>query len=369
MNKIMRILLVVTILIMLPGCDYRILERIGFTYAASYDAAPENQVEIGISIPRADPTIDLVRELHSAVGKSSKDARVKFANETDLLLVNGQIRVLLYSEALARKDLSNEINSILRDTSISPLVKISLVNGNAKDMLFKDYKQHLSTDKYINRLLEKASTNNRIPKTTLYEFERDYYDDGIDPIAPILKEQAEDITVDGIGLFRGYKYIGKIYNKDVLLFSILRGKFKKGDMGLDLDSVRDNDGSHEYIMFTSVVSNRAVHVKHNANGPIHVTIAANFKGSIHEYIGDLKLSKDADRHQVEKKVSEILSERGNRLVKQLQQYNVDSLGIGMHVRNSMSYEAWKALNWSEEYPRIKVDCQIHFKAKDYGKIR
>jgi len=112
-----------------------------------------------------------------------------------------------------------------------------------------------------------------------------------------------------------------------------------------------------------------VHVKRKKDEPIHVTIIANFKGSVHEYIGELKLSQDADRHQVEKKVSAILSSRANRLVEKLQQNKVDSLGIGMHVRNSMPYEAWKALDWSEEYPRVKVDCQIHFKAKDYGKIR
>ncbi|GMK44316.1 germination protein XA [Paenibacillus glycanilyticus] len=368
MNRLPTCLLAILILAVLPGCDYRILERIGFTYAASYDAAPENQVEITVSIPRAEPTIKVKREIHSAIGKSSKDARVKFANETDLLLVNGQIRVLLYSEALARKDLSNEINSILRDTSISPLVKITLVNGNAKELLSKNYKQHLSTDKYINRLLEKSSSNNRIPKTTLYEFERDYYDDGIDPIAPILKEMGEDITVDGIALFQDYKYVAKIPNRDALLFSILRGKFKKGDMSLDLSGGEDGS-SPEYIMFTSVLSDRKIHVEHKPGGTIHVMINAYFKGSVHEYIGNKKLSVDAQRHEVERKVSEIMSASANRLVKQLQQHKVDSLGIGIHVRNSMSYEAWKKLDWRAEYQKVEVECKLHFKAKDYGKIR
>ncbi|WP_336785599.1 Ger(x)C family spore germination protein [Paenibacillus sp. MMO-177] len=367
--KRMRIsLLAMLMLMVLSGCDYRILERIGFTYAASYDTAPEDQVEITISVPRAEPTIKVKREIHSAVGRSSKDARVKFSNETDLLLVNGQIRVLLYSDTLARKDLSNEINSILRDTSISPLVKITLVSGNAKALLIKDYKQHLSTDKYINRLLEKESTNHRIPKTTLYEFERDYYDDGIDPVAPILKEVGNDVSVDGIGLFQDYKYVAKIPNKDSLIFSILRGNFKKGDMSLDLGSNKEK-GSHEFIMFSSVLSTRKVHVDHKADGTTHVTIDANCKGSVHEYIGNKKLSNDAQRHEVESKVSEILSARANRLAKQLQQHRVDSLGVGVYVRNSMSYEAWKKLNWREEYPKVEIECKLHFKAKDYGRIR
>ncbi|ACT01471.1 Ger(x)C family spore germination protein [Paenibacillus sp. JDR-2] len=368
MKKMRISLLALVMLIVLPGCDYRILERIGFTYAASYDTAPEDQVEIAISVPRAEPTIKLKREIHSAVGRSSKDARVKFSNETDLLLVNGQIRVLLYSDALARKDLSNEINSVLRDTSISPLVKITLVSGNAKDLLVKDYKQHLSTDKYINRLLEKSSSNHRIPKTTLYEFERDYYDDGIDPVAPVLKEVGNDISVDGIGLFQDYKYVAKIPNKDSLLFAILRGNFKKGDMSLDLGRSEEK-GSLEFIMFSSVLSDRKVHVEHKAGGTIHVSINGHIRGSVHEYIGNKKLSNDAQRHEVESKVSEILSARANRLIKQLQQHKVDSLGIGIYVRNSMKYEAWKKLDWREEYPKVEIDCKLHFKAKDYGKMR
>ncbi|WP_336773199.1 Ger(x)C family spore germination protein [Paenibacillus sp. MMO-58] len=368
MKKTQIRLLALVMLIVLPGCDYRILERIGFTYAASYDTAAEDQVEVTISIPRAEPTVKLKREIHSAVGRSSKDARIKFSNETDLLLVNGQIRVLLYSDALARKDLSNEINSVLRDTSISPLVKITLVSGSAKELLGKDYKQHLSTDKYINRLLEKESSNHRTPKTTLYEFERDYYDDGIDPVAPILKEVGNDISVDGIGLFRDYKYVAKISNKDSLLFAILRGNLKKGDMSLDLGS-SEEASSHEYIMFSSVISDRKVHVEHKTGGTIHVTIDGHLRGSVHEYIGNKKLSNDAQRHEVESKVSEILSARANRLIKQLQQHKVDSLGIGISVRNSMKYEAWKKLDWREVYPKVEVDCKIHFKAKDYGKIR
>ncbi|CAM3248751.1 Ger(x)C family spore germination protein [Paenibacillus lupini] len=368
MNRMLLFLLTLVTLIVLPGCDYRILERIGFTYAGSYDLVEDNQIEVGISIPRADPTIKLVRELHSAIGKSSKDVRLKFAQQTDLLLVNGQIRVLLYSEALARKSLSDQIKGIVRDTSISPLVKIAIVNGNAKELLFKNYKQHLSTDKYINRLLEKESTNHQIPRTTLYEFERDYYDDGVDPVAPVIKDDGENITTDGIALFRDYDFVGKINSKDALVFCILRGNFKKGSMSLDLNSKND-DNAQNYIMFTSMISSKKVYVEHKANEPIHVVIKAMIKGSIHEYIGDLKLSDDAQRHQIENKVSQLLSERANRIMKQLQEKKVDSLGIGMHVRNSMSYKDWKGMNWREVYPEVKVDCQLHFKAKDYGKAR
>lgn len=368
MIRRLQFLLALTILIVLPGCDYRILERIGFTYAASYDVAENDQIEVAISIPRADPTVKLVREVHSATGRTSKDARMKFSNESDLLLVNGQIRVLLYSEALGRRDLSNEMNSIVRDTSISPLIKIALVNGSAKGLLLKDYKQHLSTDKYINRLLEKSGEAHRVPKTTLYEFERDYYDDGIDPVAPILKDEGKDITIDGIGLFRDYKYVTKIQDKDALIFAMLRGNFKSGAMSLIL-SDDDNGEAHESIMFTSIISSKKVHVVHKANEPIQVTITANLKGSVHEYLGEMKLSHDAERHQMEARVSELLSARANQMVKLLQQNKVDSLGIGIHVRNSMSYTEWKKLDWREQYSRVKVNCRIHFKAKDYGKIR
>ncbi|GGG63098.1 Ger(x)C family spore germination protein [Paenibacillus radicis (ex Gao et al. 2016)] len=355
------------LLLLLSGCgDYRILERMGFTSTVGFDLLPKGEMEITASIPRAEAFTPVKREVLSTVSKSSKEAKIKLGRETNLMIVNGQLRDVLFSDQMAEKGLFEHIDSIRRDTSVSPQIKIVIVNGSAKSLLSKDYKQHPMTDRYIDRLLEKEAVGHLVPKTTLYDFERDYYDDGIDPAVPILKEESDHISVDGIGLFKGGRYVLRIPAKDALIYSFLQGNFKQGEMSLEL---ADKGGGHDMVMFTSLISSKKVKVRQQSGQKLNVSIDVQMKGSIYEYTGNLKLSNDSDRHKLEKQVSDHLNARANQMVKRMQDKEADSLGIGMYVRNGMSYKAWKSMDWSESYAKANIKCNVHFKVKDYGSLQ
>ncbi|WP_042165886.1 Ger(x)C family spore germination protein [Paenibacillus gorillae] len=367
MNKRLYYFTCAFVLLLLTGCgDYRILERMGFTSTVGFDLLPSGEMEITASIPRAEAFTPVRREVLSTSAKSSKEAKIKLGRETNLMLVNGQLRDVLFSIEMAEKGLFEHIDSIRRDTSISPQIKIVIVNGSAKSMLSKDYKQHPMTDRYIDRLLEKEGAGHLVPQTTLYDFERDYYDDGIDPAVPILREDSDHITVDGIGLFKGGRYVLKIAARDALIYSFMQGSFKQGEMSLGL---AEKGSEHEMVMFTSLISSRKVNVSHSAGQKLAVSINVQMKGSIYEYTGNLKLSDDSDRLKLEKQVSDHLSARANQMIKRMQEKQSDSLGIGMYVRNSLSYKEWKSMNWSEAYAKADMKCNVQFTVKDYGSLQ
>ncbi|KIL39820.1 spore gernimation protein GerC [Gordoniibacillus kamchatkensis] len=351
----------------LSGCgDQRILEKVGFTQTTSYDLLPDGRLKIAVAIPKADPEAELSRQLLTTTALSSKEARINLSRQTNLILVSGQMRNTLYGLSLAKSGLWNHIDTLMRDPSISPQVKVTVVNGDAESLLKKNYEQHPRTGKYIDRLLEKEAQEQAVPKVTLYEFARNYFDDGVDPVAPIVKDDGDSVIVDGIALFRDDKYAGRIEPGDSIIFALLERDFKKGEISIELAG---EEGKKEIVMFSSLISSRKVEVGHGDAGTRTVNINVDVKGSILEYIGRLKLSDDANRHELERKISEHLSSRGNQLVGMMQEKGTDSLGIGMYVRNSMSYAAWKKLNWREEFPDVQVKCNIHVKIKDYGKFR
>ncbi|MNR65562.1 hypothetical protein D3C85_1886540 [compost metagenome] len=66
-------------------------------------------------------------------------------------------------------------------------------------------------------------------------------------------------------------------------------------------------------------------------------------------------------------VAENIRGKAQEMIKKLQQNNVDSIGIGQYVRNSLSYKAWKSLDWRKVYPRVEVECRVKVRIKDYGK--
>lgn len=356
----------ITLVWLMTGCsDQKILEKVGFTQTTSYDLLPSGDLKVAISIPKADPDAQTKREVLTTTAKSSKQARIFLAQKTDLIVVSGQLRNVLFGMSIVKSGIWKHIDTLVRDPSISPQVKVTIVEGDAQALLLKDFKQHPRTGKYIDHLLEKEAKAQSIPKVTLYHFTRDYYDAGIDPVAPVIRDSGKDITIAGIGLFKGDKYIAKIDPEDSLIFAFLRGGFEQGELSI---KPHNGDNSQETIMFSSLISNRKVRIN-NSQEDIQVDINVRVKGSVLEYFGNLKLSDYNDKKVLESRISAYISEEGEKMVRRMQQLGVDSLGIGIYVRNCMSYKQWKSMKWDEVYPRVKVNCNIRVEIKDIGKFK
>ncbi|WP_308635044.1 Ger(x)C family spore germination protein [Paenibacillus silvisoli] len=366
-HRFAKLLLAAVLAATMTGCgDQRVLEKLGFTQTTSYDLADKDQLEITVSIPKAEPRAKTQRELLSATAPSSKEARIKLARQTNLLLVSGQLRNAIFSMAFARKGMEKHIDTLVRDPSISPRLKISIVNGNAKVLLRKDYKEHPITGRYIDGILEKESIGRSIPVTTLYSFTRDLYDDGIDPVAPILKDAGDHINVDGIALFRGDRYITKIPAGEGLVFAFLRGSFKQGEISVNLPD--DTSSGSSSIMLSSLLSRRTVTVRWDASGTPSVHFYIRMKGSVLEYTGSGSMADDADRKKIEQSVAKELTRRGQMLIDLMLKNRVDSLGMGIAVRNRMDYAAWKALNWLDNFPKVKATCSFDTLINNTGKV-
>jgi len=354
----------------LTGCttSQRILERLGPTQSAAYDLVPgedgkaEPLLRVSITIPKSEPEIKEKRETQSVVARTSKEARLKIARKTDLNVVSGQIRNILFGKELAREQgLWKFIDTLVRDPSISQRVKVTIVENNANDLLLKDYPEHPRTGRYVDRMLTKESKMQTVPETTVYHFTRDLFDDGIDPVAPIIRDAGSHIEIMGIGLFNEDKLVGEVDTKKALIFSFIRGDFKQGEVSIHLGK--------EEIMFSSLVSNRDLKISRTGNGEFKATLRMTIKGSVLEYIGDRVLSEKSDREAIEKEVSAYIEKEALAMVRKMQRLNADSLGIGKRVRNGISHREWKSLDWRTVYPKIEVACSAKVTINNFGKFK
>lgn len=349
---------------LLIGCsDQRILEKTAFIQSLSYDLASNGKIKNAISFPIANTAIKANRVFFSTETISSKEARTIFARQTNLTLVSGQARVSLFGLSLAKTGIWKHMDTFMRDPTIAEKLKIIIVNGDAESLHKKSYPEFPQTSRYIDSLIQKEINNQSIPDTTLYSFTRDYYDDGVDPVAPIIKDTGKSIILDGIALFKDDIYVGKLNPDDLHTYAFLKGKLKNGEMSMDL-SERTKDSTA--LMLVSLKSKRKITVKYEQNGNPNVVINANVKASVIEYIGDLRLSNNSDKKKLEQEISNIITERANQIIKFLQEKNSDSIGIGTYVRNSMTHKKWKELKWSELYPQINIQCKVNIKITDHG---
>lgn len=361
-----RIGMTLIVLLMITGCgDQRILEQTGFIHSTGFDFVDDDLIKYSLEVPKLDPDISTSREFLETTGKSSKEARIELARKSNLILTSGQLRNALFGSALARKGILEYMDTLKRDPTVTENVHIVVVNGDAGSLLQKKYKEYPRTGKYVDRLIEKESKGQTVPKTTIYSFVRDCFDDGIDPIAPVIKDMEESIVIEGIGLFRDDKYVGLVPANDSIIFAFLKRKFRRGELYIDLSEETQESNT---VMLSSMVSSRNIRVKRGENGTTNVVIHTKATVSILEYSGQLNLAEDRDRQKLEREISEMMTKRAMKLVKQLQEKKVDPLGIGMYIRNSMAYKDWKQINWRDEYPSINIQPTVDIQIKDFGFI-
>lgn len=357
---------VIVLMFLLSGCksDERILERLGMVQTSSYDLSDDDMLKVTSSIPVVNPESQSRRELLMTEADSIKEARLLISRKTELFVVSGQLRNVLFGLNLTKAGLGGYLDTLMRDPSVALGVRVTVVDGDAGTLLSKDYKQHADTGQYIDHLLQKESGSNSIPQITLYDFSRDYNDDGIDPIAPIIQEMEDHVVIEGIACFEKDRYRMKIPAADGMTFALLRGSLKQGEVALDLG---ESGGRKRIVMFSSLVSQRKLKVIRSENPQFKVKINVFIQGSVLEYTGSRALQNKAERQELENEISAKLSSEGNKIIRNLQQHHVDSLGIGQYVRNSLSHREWKETDWSKVYPLIEIEFHPKVIIKDYGK--
>jgi spore germination protein len=366
----------VLLLTLLTGCrDEFILEQLGFTRAVAYDVANKDTnvndlLKITFSISKANEN-ENERILLSTVARTSKEARITFTRQNNRRIVTGQLRSVLFGTTLAKQGLWKHVDTLFRDPSIGSKVNVLLVDGNANDFLERNYKQYPSTGTYIDSLIRTAAKTFDVPDVTLYSFTRDYFDDGIDAIAPILKEGPETITLSGIGLFNQDKYVMRIEPKQMMLFAFIRDRLISGETYFDVSEEQDE---HELAMLSSISSKRNIKVSHEKRPTtdgtsIKVNINLDLYGSLLEYTGKLNLQEDRNQVLLENQINAYIEKETTAMIKNMQKYKTDPIGIGQYVRNSMTYAEWSKLEWDEAFANIDVKVHAKMHIKNTGKLQ
>jgi len=372
-NRLPIAVIMLCAVIFLSGCgEQNILERLGFTHSVTFDQLPDktdmdNKLLIGISVPRYESMgKGSNREFLSTVAESGKEGKQKLSRQTEFKLVSGQMRNVFWGQDLAKNGVWDQLNAFLNDSTISPRVKVSVVSGSAHDLLMKDFPPHSRTGQYIDRMLEKESNSQTVVNVNLFEFTRDYWDDGIDPITPLIKDNGKEVVIDGIALFDDDRYVARVPPELALILTCLRGNVSQGDLKVKLSGLSHSD---EPAILGSIKSKRSVKVTaSNPASPLAVTLTIKIKGFIQEYNGDLNTDADKDRKKAERHIERYIEQEAEKIIKTMKKHNADSIGLGKYIRNSMSYDQWKNLNWKEAYTDLKINLNVKVNIVGGGKF-
>lgn len=373
MGRIGQVLLAILILLNVSGClDERIIEDLGFIHTIGYDLVDDGKnLQVTITIPQVDPTSEKFIQTQTAISNSPKDGRSHFARKSERVIVKGQLRNALYSTDVAKEGLIEVIDTLIRDPFVGLRVEIVVVDGNVNELLTTDYPEHPRVGRYINLLIEREARFNVIPEQMMYQFVRDYHDDGIDPIAPIIKMGKGEIVVDGIALFDGDKYKSKLEPISGRVFHMLRDDYRGGDVSIALIDKDDDEATYKdpFVTFSFVESKKRVKVRGESPEDLTIELHIDVDSALSEYTGHQDLLQDKHQLEIERAFTHFLHTSAKEMVEHMQEHNTDALGLGQYVRNSMSYDEWQALNWKEVFPNVAVEYYFDVKIKRIGTLR
>ncbi|SDX38428.1 Ger(x)C family spore germination protein [Paenibacillus sp. CF384] len=362
------------LLLLLTGCiKEQKLEDLGMVNSAAVDALKQEdgdsngkKITVAVGIPRIGLGGQTEVTNLQTESESTKEARRKLSLKTSQILVSGQLQNLIFGKDLAASGLLRYLDSYRRDYSVGEKIHIIIANGSAVKLLTDQYPGIPSISEHISTLVEQKGKINEAPPGRLYEFVRDYYDDGIDPILPLIAQEKDYVEIDGIALFDGDSYKGKIASDESVQFFLLLRSMKNGELLIKFTN--SANGSHERAMLSQLITKRSISVK-QVDASYKVTLNVRVSGIILEYDGNQKINKDKAFTQMEQDMSKALREELQLIVSRLQALGTDSLGIGSAVRNSMSYEDWKRFDWRTIYPKLPVTINVDVNIRDAGMIQ
>ncbi|RUS44623.1 Ger(x)C family spore germination protein [Cohnella sp. AR92] len=353
------------------GCsDQRVIEKLGFVRTIAYESGGEGnegKIKVTISIPKTNNT----EAIHyTAVSVTAREARILFDRQNERHIVNGQLRQVLFGETLAQEGLWPHIDSLLRDPTIGNRAHVLVVEGSAEQLLKRNYLQSGTAGEYIDNLIRIEKSSLDVADTSIHTFLRDYYDDGIEPVASIIKDNSYSILFNGIALFRQDKMVGKVSAEDLPYFGALHGRVKSGDLFTDFKGKQYASDYSSMIFFSSKRKVKVLSIPSESGGRApKVVVKLNIIGSLLEYNGPMHVSDREEQVKLEAEIAKYVKERCETLIRQLQDARSDAIGIGQHVRNAMPYAAWKKLDWPETFSRAEIGVEVRVRIRNFGKMQ
>ncbi|WP_102027616.1 Ger(x)C family spore germination protein [Salirhabdus sp. Marseille-P4669] len=354
MRRIFMLLAALIFLFGISGCGLRkqIIDDISLISATGFDAGEEGVIMGTITVPRF--TKDQQTQTHVFKAESHTIQRnfVKIETQVQRPLAIGKIDVILFNEELASKGIKDIKDLFVRDPSVGSRVKMAVVEGSSNDVLTREYWDQ-DAGIYVSSMIEQGVDRGNLPDANIHIFTYALYSRGQDPYLPLLSV-GEMVKANKVALFKEDRYVGKIPEHLVFAFKLLLGEVNGGEFSL-------REEEDYYAAIANVTVKRKIKMDRTQQQP-KITIELNVESSLREFKGeDTKPKVVAD---LEKKFERTLTKQCEEIIKQLQELNVDPIGLGSFYRSKE--RNFNEKEWDAMYPDLEIKPKINVKIMEVG---
>ncbi len=364
--------------ILLTSCiKTQSIEKIGIINAHGVDKGDENLLESTLIVFQFSAQSEEITKVVSGKGKTI-DGALEDANHSSLYeLAPGKIKLMLFGRELAEQGILPLLDSQARDARIPDLMYLSVSETTAKEVLHVD-EQQISTDigQFLQGLIENHSTDHNIPRKTLQDFLRIYYDVGQDNALPIVELHDNVPKLNGVAVFRGDRMVGKLTNPEIVLLNLMQRTVKERlvEMSVSLEPFRDHLEKREdrerkdeleiaFIIKKGKSKTKLIDAENlvfQTETKMEMRLLEQSAGVVFK---DPKVIKI-----LEKEVEKNMEARFNKLLTKLQSLESDPFGYGRYYKRSEQGKDMTNEEWREKYPSIEVKFKVEAEIFRHGVI-
>lgn len=311
----------------------------------------------------------------SGKGKTVDGAMEDAEHASVFKLAPGKIKLSLYGKDMAEKGILPLLDSQARDARLPDLMYLAVSETTAKEILSVDEKKLSSNvGQFLHGLIENHSTDHNVPRKTLQDFLRIYYDVGQDNVLPLFEIQNDTPKLSGIALFQADKMIAKLSNEETVLINLMDRVVKERMIELSLPiepfkeylETRENGNQRKGV--ESVFLIKKGHSKTKLIDEENLVFETNTEMELRllEQSAGIVLDNPQVIETLEKEVKKKMETRFEKFLTKLQTLNSDPFGYGRYYKRSQAGKNLTNEEWREKFPTIEVKFNVDVEIFQHG---
>ncbi|CAM3435825.1 Ger(x)C family spore germination protein [Paenibacillus lupini] len=291
------------------------------------------------------------------VGHSINDAFMNLQQQVSSKLFFGHLRVIVVSEAFARKGLENVNDYFRRNSEVRRMAWLMIAKGQARKLMLAAPPLERVPTLYLMSTLDEGIRMGKFPKDFIGMFWSDVSkkgQEGFLPYVEIKKEQ--NVEINGLAYFVDDHMVGVTKPLEIAGYLAVKGINPAGyRVFIQLG------GPEETIMTTATHRRSKISVQIKDDVPhftIDIGIELNLEGKVSEAI---QIDDPAVMQMIENKQEEASVKFYSDIIKKSQEKGSDYFGFGEIVRAKKPQYWNKQIKTAEAWQNMYKDCTFDVK--------
>jgi len=373
MNRFSKTAATLLTLLLLSGCwDQQLLKSSRIIHIGGFDRGEGDELKVTVAFPDVSSVEEgrsESNEIHTVTSNTTQHARGILDHEISGNYSPSKLLVLLLGEDWARaQNIMPYMDVYYRDPK-SPLnARLAVVNGTAEGLIGLKKVGTKLLGRFLDALLENMEDGTVIPRVNFQSIGP--VKPGQDFALPYVSIHDKKPVVQGVALFHSNVMTASLSSEESLIYLLLKGqKGKTARLTLPVNIGEEEEHEHEtkadrYITVDLHKYSRKMKVELTESGGVRVKIQLKINAAVIEYPLD-RLNQKETLQKLDGALSRLLTARAKAITRKMQEANHDGYGVALRLM-AFHPEAWKKMNWEEDYKEVQFEPDIRLKIERKG---